>query len=93
MTTLEIVLDMYQLRCPNTRRAATDAFGLWADDMAKACRDERPMRLLVTAEQFGLFVALRNEYGGCNNIKALQPRVIMNPRYQRIDCTQWRIAA
>lgn len=90
---LEIELSHYELSSSASTRAAADAFGLDQDSLARAYRTGRPMELLVTAEQFGQFVALRNAYGGENNIKALKPRMIVNPFVIKVDVTSYRLAA
>jgi len=90
---LEVTLDYGTLSCPSSRRAAAEAFGVDQLTLTQAFRTVTPLTLLVTFEQFGAFVALRNAYGGQNLIKALQPKIIMNPRQTRIDCTERRIAA
>lgn len=90
---LEITLDNYILRCAHSRRAAAEAFGVDQATMSVAYRTQTPLKLLITFEQFGAFVALRNTYGGCNSIKAMEPKILMHPRHQRIDCTEWRVAA
>lgn len=91
--TLEVTLDTYVLGSQPARRAAAESFGIDQETMSLAYRLQRPLTALVTYEQFGKFITLRNIYGGCNSIKALKPTPIRSPFRQRIDCTEYRIAA
>lgn len=91
---IELTLNSYDMGSAPARAAAAKAFGLNERDLYNQHMRGRPVTLLATLEQFGLFVALRNDLGGTNTIKALTPKLVAPPPPPptRIDVTQYQMS-